>query len=283
MPDCTTRNSTWCSLLLAVVAAQAQTVTVRSEFTRTDPFGEIVRADRSAVEPREILSPAMGRNAFASVQVVVEGRAGQSYRLEIAQNPSDSVRIGAYRETYTRLGDAWIPDILEPVRTPYEAKLGDDVTVPAQTAQSFWVDLIAGARASVRRIRVEIQVLIDGGWIVYPMEVRIRPPVLDSQVSRGMVGAGDLAAPLMWSAFAGWSGAMCAPPGVKESTEVTPSIRAFVARNAGQDVLLSRGTPPDSLLRLAGARDVAAFCGGAKAQPGEAYLVIRDALIHARE
>ena len=53
--------------------AAAQTVTVYSEFTRIDPFGDVVRADPGAKPPREILSPAIPRNAVSSFHIVVEG------------------------------------------------------------------------------------------------------------------------------------------------------------------------------------------------------------------
>src|ERR1017187_5385935 len=65
-------------LIAAAAIAAAQTVTVYSEFTRVDPFGQVVRADRGANEPREILSPAIARNALSSFHVVVEGRPGHS-------------------------------------------------------------------------------------------------------------------------------------------------------------------------------------------------------------
>jgi len=37
--------------------------------------------------PREILSPAIARNAFASFQVVVQVAKGARYTLHIGQNP----------------------------------------------------------------------------------------------------------------------------------------------------------------------------------------------------
>ena len=43
---------------------------IYSEFQRVDPFGRIISNDR-AQRPREILSPAIPRNGFASFHIVV--------------------------------------------------------------------------------------------------------------------------------------------------------------------------------------------------------------------
>jgi hypothetical protein len=271
-------------LIAAAAIAAAQTVTVYSEFTRVDPFGQVVRADRGADEPREILSPAIARNALSSFHVVVEGRPGQSYEFQVAQNPDNAVRIAAYRERYSRVGDEWIPDALERVTIPYNAKLGDDAKLAAQTAQAFWVDLIAGRNAPVHRIRIEAQVLIGDGWTVYPIEVRVRPPALGSRPLSRTAGASDPSLPASASAFASWTRTLCGPPDGTEPPETAPSIRSFIARNAHQDIRLAGGIPPTVLLRLAGVADRAAFCRAAKpARPGEDYLLIRDALVRARE
>src|SRR6266536_1049677 len=139
----------------------AQEINVYSEFTRTDPFGHRIRADRGPEPPREILSPAIARNAFSSFHVVVEGRPGDSFTLQVGLNPEDAVQVTAYRERYVQLDGEWAPDELEPVKLPFEGRLGSD-GVPGQTAQAFWVDLFAGRDAPVARIKVEPQVFIDG-------------------------------------------------------------------------------------------------------------------------
>src|ERR1035437_6160550 len=97
MPLCITRNSilrsrlappSACGVFL-VLAVSAQTVTVYSELTRIDPLGNPVRADRGAYPPREILSPAIPRNATSSFHMVVEGQPGQAYTFQVVQNRSE--------------------------------------------------------------------------------------------------------------------------------------------------------------------------------------------------
>ncbi|MBS1871842.1 MAG: hypothetical protein JSU00_01415 [Acidobacteria bacterium] len=268
-------------LALFLCAASAQEVTVYSEFTRIDPFGKPVRADRGAQPPREILSPAMPRGAFSSFRLVVEGQPGAKYTVDIAQNPDDAVHVTAYREKYAKLGGEWVPDALEPVKLPYDGVFGDS-GAPAQTAQSFWIDMLADRQAPVRRIKVEPQVYIDDGWLRYPMEVRVTEPVLGPTPVAHVPGASDIGLPLSASALSAWAALACKTP-VRNTAE--PTIRSLIARNVAQDFRFAGGIPPKPLLRLAGALDRAALCRASKPprRDSEEYLKVRDTLIGARE
>jgi hypothetical protein len=99
--------------LLALAAlgagASAQSLRVYSEFQRIDPFGAVVAVDR-AERPREILSPALARNAHATFQAVISVPSGSQYSLYVAQNPEDAVRVTAYLPTFVKRGETWIPD-----------------------------------------------------------------------------------------------------------------------------------------------------------------------------
>lgn len=267
---------------MAVVAA-AQTVTVYSEFTRVDPFGKVVRADRGAAEPREILSPGAPRGALSSFRVVVEGDPLDSYTFQVAQNPENAVKVTAYRERYVKSGEEWVPDGLEQVTLPYDGKLMDP-EIPRQTAQSFWVDVWVDRNAKVERIKVEPQVYIGGGWVRYPMEVRITQAALGGARPVARMGAESVTEPSSVSAVRAWVSAVCEPKGA--GAQAPLSVRSLIARNAAQDVRFAAGTPPASLLRVLGFSDGAAFCKGAAAKgfaSPEDYLRIRDVLISARE
>jgi hypothetical protein len=265
----------------------AQDLTVYSEFTRVDPFGKPVPADTGTRTPREILSPALPRNAVSSFHVVVEARPGQSYTLQVAQNPENAVRVAAYRERYSKIGDHWIPDALEPVKLPIDTRMetGD---IPGQTAQAFWVDLFVDRSAAVRRIKVEPQAYVDERWIRYPMEARIVRTALGSAPLPVVRGAESIEAPSSGSALAAWVQSWCT--GANRRTEggaaaAPPTVRDFIARNAAQDVGFSAGVAPPVLLRLAGVPDRAALCRAFKpvGADAEEYLAVRDAVIGARE
>src|SRR5437667_9059574 len=64
--------------LIAAARLAPQTVNVYSEFLRVNPRGEILAADATP-KPREILSPAVVRNGFASFQIVVRSPRPTSY------------------------------------------------------------------------------------------------------------------------------------------------------------------------------------------------------------
>lgn len=270
---------------MAALAA-AQTVTVYSEFTRTDPFGKVIRADRGAADPREILSPGAPRGALSSFHVVVEGDPLDSYTFQVAQNPENAVKVTAYRERYVKSGEEWIPDGLEPVTLPFDGKLMDP-DIPRQTAQSFWVDIWVDRNAKVERIKVEPQVYIGGGWVRYPMEVRITQTALSGERAAMRMGAESVTEPTSISALRAWVSVVCEPKENKTAAaQASLSVRSLIARNAAQDARFAAGAPPPQLLRAVGAADRAAFCKGAAAKgfaSPEDYLRIRDVLISARE
>ena len=71
----------WAAILCAsAVLVSAQDVRVYSELTRIDPFGNVVKADRGD-EPREILSPAVPRNAYSTFRVVISAAPGTEFTL----------------------------------------------------------------------------------------------------------------------------------------------------------------------------------------------------------
>jgi len=67
--------------LLLAGPVHPQSLRVLSEFQRVDPFGDVVAVDRT-VNPREILSPAVARNAFASFHVAVSVPEREPFELE---------------------------------------------------------------------------------------------------------------------------------------------------------------------------------------------------------
>src|SRR5258708_1592195 len=119
----------------ATAAAQAPpSVSVYSEFARIDSSGNVAAPEA----PREILSPALARNAFTSFQIAIQVPTRTPYRLWIGQNPTDAVKVTLYRESGSKL---------EPVTEPVE---GD-------TTQVLWMDLWTSGRATVQRVKVEQQ------------------------------------------------------------------------------------------------------------------------------
>ena len=86
-------------LMSASFAARAQSLRVYSEFAQIDATGKVT----APAEPREILSPAIARNAFSSFQVVVDVPKGTPYQLYVAQNPENAVEVTLYRENGDKL------------------------------------------------------------------------------------------------------------------------------------------------------------------------------------
>ena len=266
-----------CGLFL-VPAALAQ-INVLSEFQRLDPFGRTVKEDQQDSQ-REILSPAVARNAYASFRVVVDVDPGKQYYLHVGLNPDDSVQIKVYKEVFQHLDDGrWMPDGLKPVDLPYLSTIGDQ-GIPGQKVDTYWLDVYVPKDAKVQRIKVDPQVWVDKRWLAYPMEVR----VVAAQVE-GSLHTGDNVAPLNSpvdaSAQRVWRRKYCK---ITETSgpENTLTIRSLVERNARQDVALrSRWTVEDVTLLL-GVKDAPQWCGESytpSPKGPENYLRLRDRIL----
>jgi hypothetical protein len=164
-------------LSLALSPALAQELHVYPEYQRPDIYGGIVRADQSGRE-REILSPAVPRNGYASFIVVAKLREPGPYRFDVAMNPAGRIHAELYRLWFHRTEPAgeYYPDALLPIQNTFLGTVPDaDNGIPEQTAVAFWLDLYVPRDARRETVRVEAVLQAFGRRDVYPMEVRILP------------------------------------------------------------------------------------------------------------
>jgi len=271
--------------VLALVPAGAQTVEIYSELQRAGPFGGIVAPDRAA-SPREILSPAVARNAWASFHLVVSAPPNTTYLLYLATNPRNACRVRMYREHFVRTRAGWIPDRLEEIgRLPDFGYIADPADgIEGQTARAYLLDVWVPPNAPVSRFRLEAQLRV-GRWVVRPLEVRVlaaRVPDLQAAGDpRGLppVEAGADAAALD-PLLAYLDGAPL------RAYEPPATVRGIVRRNAIQDMALAA-----TLAAGDGARDQvrdlwqSAVWSGARFLPSllgaEWYLRVRDSIYTA--
>ena len=280
------RSSTWRNTLVlalaATFAAGAQTIQVYSPFTRIDPFGAIVPADRGTNPPREILSPALPRNATTGFHLVVEGEPGTEFVLYVGQNPDNAAAVRVYREKYVKAGQTWIPDALEPVELPFRGRIATD-GIPGQTAQAFWLDLRISRDAEVQRVKIEPQISVGTRWIRYPMEARIVVTAAPAG-PMAVVPAAALTTPADYTARRSIKQKLC---GISEkfSSGSPLTIRDFIARDAAQDVAMASVVPVDTLWEAVGANERTSWCKGEQPHPDgpEWYLRVRDRIIGSRQ
>lgn len=272
-----------CFVLLAG-PVQAQSLRVVSEFQRVDPFDEVVRVDRTP-RAREILSPAVARNAFASFHIVATAPEREPFFIYVQTNPPEIFQISLYKELYVKTEAGWIPDPLEPVKTPaFDTLPYVPLPIAGQNAVSYWMDVWVPAETAVQRVRLEVLMKIGREWIVYPMEVRVMPAVApaiqDRQVALPPVTARADAA--VYGPFRNF---LCH---TRESgREERLSVRRLIHRNAVQDLALARvlggheGDLRAELLRRAGGLDQQQWCYWPMvADPLETewFLRVRDAI-----
>lgn len=258
-------------LALAIChALPAQTLQLYSEFRRLDAAGAIVPQDQGG-KPREILSPAMARNAFHSMRVAVSMPAGQWYTLHVSQNPDDAAKITLYREKNG--------DLLEPVKLPVQGKSTGAVDV-------YWVDVWIAASAPVRRVRLEAQLHEGSGWIIAPMEVRVIEATIASP-NQSQIELPPVAASSDTTAYGILRQYLCG-----DSPKITPSprnSRSLMRRNAQQDIALARSVEANLgkektaslIIQSFGGTTAGAFCASGKIVSPygpEWYLRVRDFL-----
>jgi len=212
----------------------AQSVDIYSEFSRVDPFGEIVAADRGG-QPREILSPAVARNAWASFHVVITAPPATTYLLYVVTNPLNACRVALYKEHFEKTPSGWAPDRLtELTRLPDFGVIPDPADgVDGQTTRAYLLDLWIPPNADVARFRLEVQLKV-GTWLVRPMEVRvIAPRVPDLHVATEPVPL----PPVSSGADAVALGALLDPNA--RTYPLPATVRAIILRNAVQDMALA--------------------------------------------
>jgi hypothetical protein len=275
-------------LRLAIIAAlagcaSAQTLRVYSEFRRIGPDGEIVAAD-SGGAPREILSPALARGAFASYHVVATAPAGYSFTLHIGQNPESTVKVAIYRE----LDDARsMPDRLQPVELPYTVQPPAEPKPDPPSVYRFLLDLWVPPEAPVRRIRIEAQLNVGEGWVIYPMEARIIATSVPSRQAHASV-LPAAAEPADAPALGPLRAYLCRQP-LRDGSDGPLTIRKLIRRNAQQDIAVAQELEKQhgaeavlsGVLKALDTADAKTWCA---AQPDRAdrgpewYLRVRDFL-----
>ena len=265
-----------CGLFLSLAAGQ---VTVVSEFQRIDPFGQTIREDLQESQ-REILSPAVARNGFASFHVVVDIPPGKHYYLHVGLNPEEAVQVKVYKEVFIHQDDGrWIPDGLKPVDLPYLGMIGSQ-GIPGQKVDTFWLDISVPKDAKVERIKVDPQLWVDEHWLAYPMEVR----VVAAQVDGNLPPPGEPAPinfPVDASAQRVWRRKFCE---ISETTsrQNALTIRQLIERNARQDASLRSRWTVEDVTRVLGIKDASQLCSEAYVSSPmgpENYLRLRDRIL----
>jgi hypothetical protein len=251
-------------------------IEVYSEFQRVDPFGNIVDLDEAA-PPREIISPAVPRNAHLSFHVAVTIPPGENFFLFVVPNPLDACGVEMYREQFVKTAHGWIPDKLVELHTlPDFGFMPDpDQNIPGQNTRVYLLDLWIPPTATPPGFRIEVQMKM-GYFYIRPLEVRVIPVNVPNARVGGKQSIGpsaeieagaDVSASRVLKEYISHR---TSSPGPKPGT-----VRDIIRRNAIEDMMLAasldkKQTGPGAMKRVWKSIPVA---------PGaEWYLRIRDYL-----
>jgi hypothetical protein len=220
-------------LVLPALHAYAQSVEIRSEFWTPGLSGA-----------REIISPAVARNAFSTFRVNVKGAA--MYNLCVAANPEGVFEVALYGAD----------------RKPLPFPCADGLT-----ERSLTMDVWTPAAAPVARIRLEAQMWFDDRWIIYPLEVRVQEAIVPEKRAE------------TW--FAYLCGKPETAPARAGATARNFRQDAAMARSLESRV--GRGLLVREIVSRLGAPTAEAWCKAPHMPPGEGYLKLRDYLYSAAQ
>lgn len=270
--------------LLLAAPLPAQSLRVLSEFQRFDPFGEVLSVDRIP-HPREIISPGIACNAFASFHIAVTIPPREPVFLFVGTNPPDVFQISLYEELYVKTSAGWLPDALAPSKMPAFGILPYvPLPIPEQNTLSYWMDIFVPYNAKAQRVRLEVLLKVRNGWVMYPMEIRVLPAIVPAIQDRhpALPPASARADAAVYGPFRQFA---C---GTRETgSEEKLTVRRLIHRNALQDMALARlleskhADLREELMKRAGVQDRQAWCKSSMvaAEPdSEWYLHIRDFL-----
>ncbi len=165
----------FCILLGHSLAAD---LTVLPAHIRSDPFGQVVAADRSAnVRPAAKIALASAREAYVSCRLLVTNAQPTAYTLAV----SGPLETSLYREWFHLLSKSklYYPDALIPAATPVRAQLPDpENRISGQTVQSFWLDIWIPASAKPGPYTVTAVLESGGKKSQLPIQVQVLDAVV---------------------------------------------------------------------------------------------------------
>jgi hypothetical protein len=162
---------------LALTCAAAD-LSVLPAHIRSDPFGQVVPADRSAaVSPARSIALESPRAAYVSCRILVSDSQPASYTLSLAGPLTAEI----HREWFHFLParKLYYPDALVPVTSPHRAQLPDASNrVPNQTTQSFWLDIWVPADLRPGPYTVTATLEANGTKSTLPIQVQVLDAVV---------------------------------------------------------------------------------------------------------
>jgi hypothetical protein len=227
-----------------------------------------------ALQPREILSPAVARNGFASFHIAVSVPPKESYFLYVVTNPIEACRVALYKEHFVRTASGWIPERLTEIhRLPDFGVMPDpDDNVEGQNTRVYLLDLWIPPTADLSRFRVEVQLKV-ADWTVVPMEVRtMRAQFPNLETAKEPVPLPPV------EAGADAAAARLLGGGILAVDAQPLTVRSVLYRNAVQDRKLSENTYPNVVPQRASEWMRANFSIVPRLFGAEWYLRIRDHL-----
>lgn len=167
-------GTAFCLLLMVLsVPLPGQPVRVMTEFARFTPLGDTFPQDRIG-EPVEVLSPPLIKGAWNTFRIVVDVEPGEDFQLFVAQNPTNAMRVRVLREVVQETEGKWSIVRRDHVLLPFRStSIPQAERANGRTCYTFLLEVQPPRNYRTRRLKLEPQLVIDGKWYIYPMEIRV--------------------------------------------------------------------------------------------------------------
>jgi hypothetical protein len=203
----------FCAVVVSGVPLPAQSipgVRVTSEYT-------------TGTNGREVLSPALPRQAWAVFHLIVSGPPGRPFQVHIGQNPEEFAKAELWRDN-------------EQLPMPF-----DSIIAPTGEDAVFCFRLWIDRDAEVRRVKIEPQIHMDpAGWIIYPMEIRVVETTVPAGVKGEVFGS---PIPGLKSYFCAPAPTLKAPAASSRTTRTGPAQSPPAAAAPAADLAFAGNVP----------------------------------------
>jgi hypothetical protein len=167
-----------CSALSS--SLHAQPVRAVTEFARFTHYGDPFPQD-GIQDTVEVLSPPLVKGVWNAFRIVVDVEPGQDFVLYVEQNPRNAMRLRILREVVRETGGKWEIVRRELVLLPFRSRsLPATERTEGRTTYTFWMEVQPPKNYPTRRLKLEPQLFVDGKWFIYPMEIRVTDPDVDT-------------------------------------------------------------------------------------------------------
>lgn len=165
------------SVLLGSTISFAAKLEALSEWSRPDPFGEIIAADRPGAAWLDSVHVKAARGGYVSFQLVVRSQPEQAGQVTV----EFPLPVDLYREWFHQHAQdhRYYPDALIPIHSSFAVTTPEAGNrIHGQTAHAYWVDVWIPPDAAPKTYRGSARLSGNGPPQIVAIEINVLPRII---------------------------------------------------------------------------------------------------------